>query len=156
EGPPLASRVSPVRPGDPGGAHPGRCPGRAVRVDCVAAEADRLRRQPRAGRAADPRREGGVMMPPVEDPLLAYRDRFPILGRTNYLISNSLGAVPEAARDSLVEYYEAWADRGVRAWEETWWEMTGRLGDLVAPLIGAGPGEVVFQPNVTVSHAVVF
>ena len=34
--------------------------------------------------------------------------------------------------------------------------MAAGLGDLVAPLIGAGPAEVVFQPNVTIAHAVVF
>jgi kynureninase len=91
-----------------------------------------------------------------DDPLLAYRDQFPILESTNYLISNSLGAVPRSAQDRLQEYYETWAARGVRAWEESWWTLTSDLGDLVAPLIGAGRGEVVFQPNVTLAHAVVF
>src|SRR5262245_38329443 len=93
---------------------------------------------------------------PAEDPLLAYRDQFPILSRTNYLISNSLGAVPASASDRLREYAETWATRGVRAWEEAWWGLAADLGDLVAPLIGAGPGEVVFQPNVTLAHAIVF
>jgi kynureninase len=92
----------------------------------------------------------------VGDPLLAHRDRFPILATTNYLISNSLGAVPASAAGSLHAYYEAWATRGVRAWEESWWTLVNDLGDLVAPLIGAGRGEVVFQPNVTLAHAVVF
>ena len=90
------------------------------------------------------------------DPLLCYRDRFPILARTNYLISNSLGAVPAAVGPSLQDYYQTWASRGVRAWEEAWWTMATDLGDRVAPLIGAGPGEVVFQPTVTLAHAVVF
>ena len=49
---------------------------------------------------------------PAEDPLLAYRDQFPILSRTNYLISNSLGAVPSSAFDRLREYVETWATRG--------------------------------------------
>jgi kynureninase len=93
---------------------------------------------------------------PTEDPLLAYREEFPILATTNYLISNSLGAVPAAVSRSLQEYYETWASRGVRAWEESWWTMAADVGDLVSPLIGAGPGEVVFQPNVTLSHAVIF
>src|SRR5438445_9097050 len=96
--------------------------------------------------APRPRRESGEA-----DRLLAYRERFPILSRTNYLISNSLGAVPAAVSGSLQEYYERWACRGVRAWEEGWWAMASELGDLVAPLIGARPGEVVFQPNVTVA-----
>lgn len=96
------------------------------------------------------------MIQPADDPLLMYRDRFPILASTNYLISNSLGAVPARARESLLEYYETWATRGVRAWEEGWWELSAVMGDLLAPLIGAGPGEVVFQPAVTLAHAVVF
>ena len=92
----------------------------------------------------------------TSDRLLEFRDRFPILSRTNYLISNSLGAVPESASASLQAYYETWATRGVCAWEEAWWSLGADLGDLVAPLIGAAPGEVVFQPNVTLTHAVVF
>jgi kynureninase len=90
------------------------------------------------------------------DPLLAYRDRFPILERTNYLISNSLGAVPAAVGAGLQSYFSSWATRGVRAWEDGWWTMAAELGDRVAPLIGAGPGEVVFQPTVTLAHAVIF
>jgi kynureninase len=87
------------------------------------------------------------------DPLLAYRARFPILSRANYLISNSLGAVPQDVAGSLQGYYERWATRGVRAWEEGWWEMASELGDLVAPLIGAQAGDVVFQPSVTVAFS---
>src|ERR1700730_3975845 len=49
----------------------------------------------------------------ADDPLLAYRARFPILSRTNYLISSSLGAVPAEVSQSLQEYYERWATRGV-------------------------------------------
>jgi kynureninase len=90
------------------------------------------------------------------DRLLTYRPRFPILDRTNYLISNSLGAVPAAVGPSLQSYFESWATRGVRAWEEGWWTMATDLGDLVAPLIGASRGEVVFQPNVTLAHAVIY
>jgi kynureninase len=92
----------------------------------------------------------------MDDRLLSRRGLFPILARTNYLISNSLGAVPKAASASLQSYYTTWAERGVRAWEETWWQMVAELGDLVSPLIGAKAGEVVFQPNVTIAHAVVF
>lgn len=91
-----------------------------------------------------------------DDALLAYRDQFPILARTNYLISNSLGAMPAEVETALTDYAHDWASRGVRAWEERWWEMAAALGDEVAPLIGAGAGEVVFQPSVTVAHAVVF
>jgi kynureninase len=93
---------------------------------------------------------------PGSDALLTYRERFPILERTNYLISNSLGAVPAAVGPSLQSYFDLWATRGVRAWEEGWWNMAAELGDLVAPLIGARQDEVVFQPTVTLAHAVIF
>ena len=45
------------------------------------------------------------------DPLLAFRPEFPILARTNYLVSNSLGAMPRAAADRLAEYSRAWSER---------------------------------------------
>jgi kynureninase len=104
----------------------------------------------------EPDRPVGGPASPHADPLLAWREHFPILRTTNYLISNSLGAVPSRAEAALHEYYETWATRGVRAWEETWWTLVADLGDRIAPLIGAKPGEVVFQPNVTLAHAVVF
>ncbi len=106
--------------------------------------------------AVDPMAAGQPGQRTPSDPLVSYRDRFPILARTNYLISNSLGAVPASVSTSLQDYYESWATRGVRAWEDSWWTLAADLGDLVAPLIGARQGEIVFQPNVTLAHAVVF
>jgi kynureninase len=94
---------------------------------------------------------GGFMT----DPLLAYRDRFPILRKTRYLVSHSLGAMPEATRDALAEYADLWASRGVRAWGDRWWMMSIEVGDIIAPLIGAPPGSVVMLPNVTTAEAVV-
>lgn len=89
------------------------------------------------------------------DELLKYRDRFPILSRTKYLVSHSLGAMPEATRDALNEYAELWATRGVRAWGDRWWMMSIEIGDIIAPLIGAPAGSVVMLPNVTTAEAVV-
>jgi len=91
----------------------------------------------------------------MNDPLLQYRERFPILSRTKYLVSHSLGAMPEATRDALVEYADLWASRGVRAWGDRWWMMSIEVGDIIAPLIGAPPGSVVMLPNVTTAEAVV-
>lgn len=91
----------------------------------------------------------------MTDPLLAWRDRFPILSGTTYLISNSLGAMPAAAADELADYAGAWATRGVRAWEEGWWEIAAETGDLVAPILGVPPGTVVMHQNVTLASAVV-
>lgn len=89
------------------------------------------------------------------DPLLRHRGKFPILAKANYLISNSLGAMPEAAQKSLEKFTELWANRGVRAWEEAWWTLAIDLGDLVAPLVGASPKSIAFEPSVTFAHALI-
>jgi kynureninase len=91
----------------------------------------------------------------MTDPLLAFRAEFPILDRTNYLVSNSLGAMPRGVPDRLAEYADAWATYGVRAWAREWWSMPGAVGDMIAPLIGAGSGEVVLVPNVTLAQATI-
>src|SRR5437588_11628234 len=91
----------------------------------------------------------------MTDPLLQSRDRFPILKRTKYLVSHSLGAMPEATREALEEYADLWATRGVRAWGDKWWLMSIEIGDIIAPLIGAPRGSVVMLPNVTTAEAVV-
>jgi kynureninase len=91
----------------------------------------------------------------MNDPLLQFRDRFPILSRTKYLVSHSLGAMPDSTREALVEYADLWASRGVRAWGDRWWMMSIEVGDIIAPLIGAPPGSVVMLPNVTTAEAVV-
>jgi len=87
--------------------------------------------------------------------LLRWRSEFPILEKTVYLISNSLGAMPRGVNDALREYADTWATRGVRAWGECWWEMPVRLGDLLGPILGCGPGEVSFHQNVTLAEAIV-
>ena len=89
------------------------------------------------------------------DDLLHWRQEFPILERATYLISNSLGAMPRAVYDGLRDYADLWNTRGVRAWEEGWWEMAARVGDKIAPLIGAAPGELSLHQNVTLTQAVI-
>lgn len=91
----------------------------------------------------------------MTDSLLAFRPEFPILERTTYLVSNSLGAMPRAVPDRLAEYVDEWAEQGVRAWGRAWWEMPSRVGDEIAPLIGAGAGQVVMVGNVTLGQATV-
>jgi kynureninase len=91
----------------------------------------------------------------ASDPLLAWRDEFPILARATYMVSHSLGAMPRRAADSLAEFTDTWATRGVRAWHEGWWEMAVTVGDLIGSIIGAGPGEIVMNQNVSAGQAVI-
>ena len=89
----------------------------------------------------------------IED-LAKWRDEFPILSRSVYLISNSLGAMPRATARNLAEYAETWATRGVRGWEERWWEMPAEIGNKIARIIGASAGTVSMHENVTTAHMV--
>ena len=71
------------------------------------------------------------------------------------MISHSLGAMPRSVRARLNEYAHMWETRGIRAWEEGWWEMPVTVGDLIGKIIGAGPGEITMQQNVSISQWIV-
>src|SRR5919204_6491380 len=88
------------------------------------------------------------------DDLDGWRPEFPILASTVYMISNSLGAMPRRTADSLAEYARTWATRGVRAWEERWWEMAREVGDKIGAIIGAPAGSVSMHENVTTAAMV--
>ncbi|MEM8883571.1 MAG: aminotransferase class V-fold PLP-dependent enzyme [Planctomycetota bacterium] len=90
----------------------------------------------------------------MSDPLLAYRDQFPILDSTTYLINNSLGAMPASVADRMQDYAKIWAERGVRAWAEEWWALPVEVGDQVAPLLGAPAGSVSMHTNVSIATAI--
>ena len=91
----------------------------------------------------------------MSDELLRYRREFPILERTNYLISNSLGAMPRDVEKSLRHYTDVWSTRGVRAWEEEWWMLAAQVGDEIGALLNAPPGSVACLQNVTNCQATV-
>lgn len=91
---------------------------------------------------------------PHDDPLLAWRAEFPILNTCTYLVSNSLGAMPRAVYDSLREYADTWAARGVRAWGEGWWEMNVALGNQIAGIIGAPPDTVSMHQNISIAQGI--
>lgn len=93
-------------------------------------------------------------MTTTPDTLLEWREQFPILSETNYMVSNSLGAMPRAVFDSLHEYAATWAARGVRAWGEGWWEMNVETGNMVAEIIGAAPNTVSMHQNISLAQAV--
>src|SRR3981081_727564 len=93
-----------------------------------------------------------------QDPLPAaelerLRRRFPILATTTYLANHTLGAMPAAYAEALVQYTSEFATRGVRAWtEKGWWDSPVSVGDVLAPLLGAAPGSVVMLANENVGE----
>lgn len=87
--------------------------------------------------------------------LALIRKEFPILERCVYLISNSLGAVPEKALENLQKFYQMWAEEGVSAWQKEWWDLSREVGNQVAYFLGAREDEVTMAPNATHCHWVV-
>ena len=87
--------------------------------------------------------------------LLDYRDRFPILESTTYLINHSLGAMPAAVEERVREYARTWATRGIRAWAEGWWTLPLAVGDQIGRIVGAPQGTVCMHQNVSIAEAIV-
>ena len=94
-------------------------------------------------------------MSDTHDDLLHWRGEFPILETTTYMISHSLAPMPRGVAAALQQYAHTWATRGIRAWDEGWWEMPVTCGDLVGKIIGAPRGRVVMHGNVSICQAIV-
>ena len=90
------------------------------------------------------------------DPLLKWRAEFPILSRCNYLISNSLGAMPRGVYDSLKTYADTWGEQGVSAWGSGWFELPAIVGDKIAPLMGAAANTVLVHQNASIANSILF
>jgi kynureninase len=90
-----------------------------------------------------------------QDTLLGWRDEFPILAHTTYMISHSLGPMPRRAQTALQQFTDTWATRGIRAWEEGWWMMPMTCGDLIGSIIGAPKGRIVMHQNVSICQSIV-
>ncbi len=88
----------------------------------------------------------------ADDPFAKLRDRF-VLDEAVYLDGNSLGALPKAVPGRLAEVVaHEWGRLRIRSWEESgWWTAPERIGDRLAPLIGAAPGQVVVGDSTSVN-----
>jgi kynureninase len=85
------------------------------------------------------------------DPLSRFRDRFVIKDSLIYLDGNSLGRLPKETALRIQEVVETeWAEQLVLGWD-TWLDSGTRIGDLLAPLMGANAGEVVVADQTSVN-----
>jgi kynureninase len=87
------------------------------------------------------------------DPLAGFRAQFVTSDPSLiYLDGNSLGRLPVEAKavvDSAVGHQ--WGDRLIRSWNDGWWDLQLRLGDLLAPIVGAKPGEMIISDSTSVN-----
>ena len=87
--------------------------------------------------------------------LLAHRDEFPLLSRSVYLNTCSLGARSERSRRRLDAYLDEWDALGARAWYRRWLgELDALRGDFGA-VIGVAGDEITLSPNVSTALAVI-
>jgi len=87
------------------------------------------------------------------DPLRGFRDRFDLPKGVIYLDGNSLGALPKATRARLrTAVDQEWGRELIRSWNTNdWIGAPARVGDKIAGLVGAGPGEVIVADSTSVN-----
>jgi kynureninase len=89
----------------------------------------------------------------AQDPLRSLRELFTLPEGVIYLDGNSLGPLPKAAPDRIARAVrEEWGEGLIRSWNTAgWFELPRRLGDQLASLIGANPGEVVCTDSTSIN-----
>ncbi|MEX2210337.1 MAG: kynureninase [Gaiellaceae bacterium] len=85
------------------------------------------------------------------DPLALFRERFVHEdGERIYVDGNSLGRLPRETAERIAARIEEWGSRLVTAWAD-WIDLPTEVGDQLAPMIGARPGEVLVADSTTVN-----
>ncbi|WP_424529177.1 kynureninase [Sphaerisporangium viridialbum] len=88
----------------------------------------------------------------ADDPLAYLRGEFDLDPAVVYLDGNSLGAPPRRVAGRVEEVVrEQWGRRLIRSWPESWWTAPERVGEKIAPLVGAAPGQVVVADSTSVN-----
>ncbi|MDB5849294.1 MAG: kynureninase [Rhodoferax sp.] len=87
------------------------------------------------------------------DPLAALRDQFTLPEGVIYLDGNSLGVLPKTAAARVAEAVtEEWGQGLIRSWNSAgWFSLPQRLGDKIARLVGAKPGELVATDSTSIN-----
>ena len=87
------------------------------------------------------------------DPLRTLRDLFSLPHGVVYLDGNSLGAMPRSAAARAAEVVtQEWGRDLIKSWNTAgWFALPQRLGNLIAPLIGAGPDQVVATDTTSIN-----
>ncbi len=87
------------------------------------------------------------------DPLRHARHRFVLPDGVNYLDGNSLGAVPKGVAERIAQVIkEEWGVGLIRSWNGAgWFEAPGRIGAIMAPLLGAAPHQVTITDTISIN-----
>lgn len=87
------------------------------------------------------------------DPLALVRQAFELPEGMIYLDGNSLGPLPKAVLKAMVRVIETeWGAALIKSWNDhDWINLPSRVGEKIARLIGAGPGQVICTDSVSVN-----
>jgi len=87
------------------------------------------------------------------DPLAAKRDLFRIPADTIYLDGNSLGLMTHATAERVQDVVQRqWADDGIKSWNlHDWVNLPSLVGEKLAPIIGAAPGQMICCDSISVN-----
>ena len=88
-----------------------------------------------------------------DDPLAAYRKLFALPDGIIYLDGNSLGALPKSVAPRMAAVVaEEWGRDLITSWNvHDWIDLPRRVGNKIAPLIGAEPGTVVAADSTSIN-----
>jgi kynureninase len=87
------------------------------------------------------------------DPLAALREQFALPAGVIYLDGNSLGVLPRTAAARVQQVVQdEWGAGLIRSWNSAgWMDLPQRIGDKIARLVGAGPGQLVVADSTSVN-----
>jgi kynureninase len=87
------------------------------------------------------------------DPIASARERFELPEGVVYLDGNSLGAMPRCVPDDVQRVVrEQWGRDLIASWNtHDWWGAQERVGEKVARLVGAAPGQVLVSDSTSVN-----
>ncbi|NUP24817.1 MAG: kynureninase [Streptomyces sp.] len=87
------------------------------------------------------------------DELAGLRKQFVLEDDVVYLDGNSLGALPANVPGRVEDVVRRqWGELRIRSWDESgWWTAPERIGDRIAPLVGAATGQIVVGDSTSVN-----
>ncbi|MGG3468683.1 kynureninase [Neobacillus pocheonensis] len=89
-----------------------------------------------------------------EDILRNFRDEFYLQPDSIYMDGNSLGLLSKRAEQALLTVLASWKDYGIDGWTKgnhPWYFLSEKLGEMMAPLVGASAEEVIVSGSTTVN-----
>ncbi|MEM7424524.1 MAG: kynureninase [Pseudomonadota bacterium] len=87
------------------------------------------------------------------DPLAGFRDRYVLPDGVIYLDGNSLGPMAASVPGEMAQAVEQeWGQGLISSWNDAgWWSLPVTLGEKIAPLVGAAPGQIVVSDSTSVN-----